>query len=193
MLPILLAGNMKISTVMLIIVYKCGVGIVMGFAIDLAMRMMHIRKDDINIDEICDEDDCHCERGIVPSALHHTLSVSLFVLAVTLLVNLIIFFIGDESLSGTLISLPVISHLLSGIVGLIPNCASSVALTKLAMSGVISTGAMMSGLFAGAGVGLLILFKMNKRTKENIIVVAMLVGIGVVFGLLADLIGISLV
>ena len=193
MLPILLAGNMKIGTVMLIIVYKCAVGIAVGFAIDLAMRMMHMRKEEINIDEICDEDDCHCERGIVPSALHHTLSVSLFVLAVTLVVNLFVFFIGDDSLSGTLLSLPVLSHLLSAVVGLIPNCASSVALTKLAMSGVISAGAMMSGLFAGAGVGILILFKMIKRTKENIIIVAMLVGVGVVFGLLADLVGISLI
>jgi hypothetical protein len=112
---------------------------------------------------------------------------------VTILVNILVFFVGDDSLSGTLFSLPVISHLVSSALGLIPNCASSVALTKLAMSGVISTGAMMSGLFSGAGVGLLILFKMNKRTKENIIIVAMLVGIGVVFGLFADLFGISLV
>ena len=103
------------------------------------------------------------------------------------------FFVGDEALSGTLFTLPVLSHLLSALVGLIPNCASSVALTKLAMSGVISAGAMMSGLFAGAGVGLLILFKMNRHGKENVIIVGLLVLIGVVFGLLADLVGISLI
>lgn len=193
MLPILIAGSMDVSKVLLIIAYKCAVGILMGFAIDITMKLVKVKKEDINIDEICDNDDCHCENGIVRSALHHTLSVSFFVLLVTLAVNALVFFVGEEALSGTLFALPVISHILSALVGLIPNCASSVALTRLAMSGVISTGSMMSGLFAGAGVGLLILFKMNRRPKENIAVVAMLVLIGVVFGILADLIGISLV
>ena len=193
MLPILIAGNMGIGKVLLIIAYKSAVGIVMGFIIDLALRLMRVERENINIDEICDADDCHCENGMLRSALHHTLSVSFFILAVTVILNTLLFFVGDDALSGTLFTLPVISHLLSALVGLIPNCASSVALTRLAMSGVISTGAMMSGLFAGAGVGLLILFKMNKRYKENVIIVAMLVVIGVVFGLLADLIGISLI
>ena len=193
MLPILVAGNMKIGKVLLIIAYKCAVGIVMGFTVDLVMKALKMGKEDINIDEICDNDDCHCENGIVSSAIHHTLSVSFFVFAVTVCVNALVFFVGDEALSGTLFTLPVISHVLSALVGLIPNCASSVALTRLAMSGVISAGSMMSGLFAGAGVGILILFKMNRRPKENAVILALLVLIGTVFGLFADLVGISLV
>ena len=193
MLPILLAGNMKISKVLLIVVYKCAVGILLGFGIDFAMKLMNRGKEEINIDEICDNDDCHCENGIVRSALHHTLSVSLFVFLVTVLVNSLVFFVGDEALSGSLMTLPVISHLICAVIGLIPNCASSVALTRLAMSGVISAGAMMAGLFAGAGVGLLILFRMNRRQRENVVVVALLIAIGVLFGLLADLIGISII
>jgi len=193
MLPILIAGNMNIGTVLLIIVYKCAVGIAMGFVIDLVMKAMKIKKEEINIDEICDNDDCHCENGILRSALHHTLSVSLFILIVTVSLNAVLFFVGEEALSGSLLSIPFVSHILCALVGLVPNCASSVALTGLAMNGVIPTGAMMSGLFSGAGVGLLILFKMNKRPKENIIITALLVGIGIVFGLIADLAGISLV
>ena len=193
MLPILVAGNMKIGTVLLIIVYKCAVGIAMGFTIDLVMKAMKIEKEDINIDEICDNDDCHCENGILRSALHHTLSVSLFILLVTLALNTLLFFMGEDALSGSLLTVPFVSHLLCALVGLIPNCASSVALTSLAMSGVIPTGAMMSGLFSGAGVGLLILYRMNRRPKENIVITALLVGIGIIFGLLADLVGISLV
>jgi hypothetical protein len=193
MLPILLAGNMKIGTVLLIILYKTVVGILVGFVIDFAMKLMRRGEEEINIDEICDADDCHCERGILPSALHHTVSVSLFIFIVTVCVNALLFFVGDEALSGSLLSLPVVSHILAGLVGLIPNCASSVALTRLAMSGVIPTGAMMSGLFAGAGVGLLILFRMNRRPKENITITVLLLIVGVLFGLLADLIGLSLV
>lgn len=193
MLPILVAGNMRIGKIMLIILYKCAVGVAIGFGIDLLLKLLKVKKEEINIDEICDNDDCHCERGIVRSAIHHTLSVSLFVLLVTMGVNAIAFFALDGILSSSVFALPVVSHLLSAIVGLIPNCASSVALTRLAMAGVISTGSMMSGLFAGAGVGLLILFKMNKRVKENLIITAILVGVGVVFGLLADLVGLSII
>lgn len=193
MLPIMLAENIKISKVLLIILYKTVVGIAVGFAIDLVFKMLRIKRQDINIDEICENDECHCERGIVFSAVHHTLSVSLFIFAVTVAINAAMFFIGYESLSSSVLSLPVISHVICAIVGLIPNCASSVALTRLAMQGVISAGAMMSGLFAGAGVGLLVLFRMNRHVKENVIVVALLVGIGLVFGLLADLLGMSLI
>ena len=193
MLPILISGSMDFGKVLTIILYKTTVGIVMGFVIDLALKLMRKEKEEINIDEICDNDDCHCENGIVSSAIHHTLSVSFFVLLVSLSVNAITFFALDEALSGSLFALPVVSHILSAIVGLIPNCASSVALTRLAMSGVISTGAMISGLFAGAGVGTLILFKMNRRPRENVMIVGLLLLIGIVFGLIADLVGISLV
>lgn len=191
MLPILVAGNMKIGKILTIILYKTVVGIAMGFTIDLALKLMKREKEEINIDEICDNDDCHCENGIVSSAIHHTLSVCLFVLLVSFLVNAITFFALDEVLSGSVFALPVVSHILSALIGLIPNCAASVALTRFAMSGVISTGAMMSGLFAGAGVGVLILFKMNRRPKENAMIVALLLIIGVAFGLIADLFGIS--
>ena len=193
MLPILIAGNIKISNVLLIMLYKCAVGIAMGFAIDLALRLMKVKKEDIDIDGICDNDGCHCERGIVRSACHHTISVSLFILVVTLFINTLIFFVGYEALSSSVFSVPVLSHILCAAVGLIPNCASSVALTQLAISGVISAGAMMSGLFAGAGVGVLILFRMNKRPRENVLIVGLLLIIGVIFGIFADLFGIALI
>ena len=193
MLPILLAGNMRLDKVMLILAYKCAVGIAMGFVIDLTLKLMRVKREDINIDEICDVDDCHCENGIVRSAIHHTVSVSLFIFGATMLVNALVFFIGDELFASSLFSMPIVSHIIAALVGLIPNCASSVALTRFAMSGVISAGAMMSGLFAGAGVGLLILIKMNRHPKENAIILALLVFIGVVFGILADAIGMSVV
>ncbi len=188
MLPILLAGEIKISTVVLIILYKTAVGVVVGLEIDLALRLMNKPNEPINIDEICEEDNCHCERGILYSALHHTATVSLFILLVTVGIGVCLFFIGDISGEGVLFDIPVISHLVSAFIGLIPNCAASVALTKLAVSGVITSGAMMSGLFSGAGVGLLILFKMNKKLKENLVITAILVVTGVIFGIIADLI-----
>ena len=192
MLPIIIAGNMKIGKIMTILIYKCAVAIAVGCVIDLIIKLKGIHKDDINIEEICDEK-CHCEDGIVISALRHTGAVSLFVFIVTVAVNALLFIIGEDALFGSWFTMPVISHILSSLVGLVPNCASSVALTKLAMSGVISAGAMMSGLFSGAGVGLLVLFRMNKHPKQNMFIIAILLITGVAFGILADIIGVALV
>lgn len=186
MLFVMLAGEVDIVSALLIIVYKIIVGFVVGFAVDFVLRLMK-REEEIDIDEICENDDCHCERGIFMSALHHTFTVSLFIFLVTVGINSVIFFVGDD-IGTIIIDLPIISHLISAIVGLIPNCAASVALTQLAVGGIISTGTMISGLLSGAGVGLLVLFRMNRRPKENLVVLLILVGTGVLFGFIADLI-----
>jgi len=187
MLPVLIAGEVEPLSALLIIVYKVGVGVAVGFGIDLVGRLTGKAKREINIDEICDEDNCHCENGILFSALHHTLTTSLFVLIITVLLNAAMYFIGEEGIRQLMPRIPVVSHLICAIIGLIPNCAVSIALTKLALGEMISVGAMLAGLFSGTGVGLIVLFRMNKNIKENLIITATVVAVGVVFGLLADL------
>lgn len=186
MLPVLLSGNVGVGKILTIIIYKTAVGILVGFLIDLVLRLLGRGRPEVNIDEICDGE-CHCEAGIVPSAIRHTLSVTLYIFVVTLIINSLFFFVGEDRLFGLAVELPVISHFLSAVFGLIPNCAASVALTRLAMSGVISTGSMISGLLSGAGVGLLVLFRMNKHPRENIVILSILVLSGTLFGFLFDL------
>ena len=188
MIPILVAGNVGIDTVLLIIVYKILVAMLAGFAIDLALKIIGRDKGEINIDDICDEDGCHCEDGIFLSALHHTVSVGLWCLAVVMGIGALIFFIGQDALAAVVIDVPVLSHFICALIGLIPNCAASVALSELALSGIISTGEMISGLFSAAGVGAFVLFKMNKRQKENWLILLTVVIIGTVFGAVAELI-----
>ena len=186
MFPVLLSENVGVGKILTIIIYKTAVGILVGFLIDLVLRLLGRGRPEVNIDEICDGE-CHCEAGIVPSAIRHTLSVTLYIFVVTLLINSLFFFVGEDRLSGLAVELPVISHFLSAVFGLIPNCAASVALTRLAMSGVISTGSMISGLLSGAGVGLLVLFRMNKHPRENAVILLILVLSGTLFGFLFDL------
>ena len=188
MLPILISGDVSLATAALVVLYKAAVGIFVGLAVDAALHFMKQKKEEINIDAICDEDNCHCERGILYSALHHTLTISAFVLAVTLLVNTLVFFIGEDNLGAIMYNKPVVGHLIAAIFGLIPNCAASVALTTLCTSGLITAGTMMSGLFSGAGVGLLVLFKVNKHLKDNLIIVGIIVLTGVIFGVIGDFI-----
>ena len=188
MLPILITGDIPVTTVLFILLYKALVGILVGFALDFALRLLNRGGEEINIDAICDEDNCHCERGIFLSALHHTLTISAFVLLVTFCINGLVLAVGEESLGNAVGALPVLSHIVAAVVGLIPNCAASVVLSTLCAEGIISSGVMMAGLFSNAGVGLLVLFRVNKRLRENLLIVALLIIVGVVFGLLGDLI-----
>ena len=191
MLPIMLSGDVKIGSLMLILLYKAVVAIAVGLGVDLAMRLMHIKGENINIDEICDNDNCHCERGIWYSALHHTVTITAFVLVMSISINALIFFIGEENLGAIMYDKPFVSHLIASVFGLIPNCAASVALTSFYTEGFITLGTMLSGLFSGAGIGLIVLFKMNKSLKTNLSIVAIIVGAGIVFGLLADLVSLE--
>ena len=192
MLPILISGKFSLFGIVTILLYKALIGILVGFSIDIFLRLTRHKEEDIDIDAICESDSCHCENGILRSALHHTVSIGFFVLLVTLLLNALIFFVGDEALRNVLYNKPVISHAIAAVFGLIPNCAASVALSDLFVEGFITAGTMISGLFSGAGVGLLVLFKTNrKRIKENLAVMAILVLTGFVFGLIFDLTGLG--
>jgi hypothetical protein len=187
MLPIMISGSVPLGTVAFVLIYKAVVGILVGLLVDLALRLMKRESEQINIDAICDEDNCHCERGIFYSALHHTATISLFVLIFTLAINALIFFVGEENLGAIMYDKPFFSHVIAAVFGLIPNCAASVALTTLCTEGFITVGTMMSGLFSGAGVGVLVLFRVNKHIKENLAVVGVVLAAGVLFGLLSDL------
>ena len=188
MLPILISGRIPVGTVALIVVYKALVGILVGVSLDIIIRLIRREPEKINIDAICDEDNCHCERGIWYSAFHHTLTISIFVLLITFAINALVFFVGEENLGAIMYDKPFISHVIAAVFGLIPNCAASVALSTLCTQGLITAGTMMSGLFSGAGVGVLVLFKVNKKLKENALIVGIILAAGVIFGLLGDVI-----
>ena len=188
MLPIMLSSSVPTGSVMLILLYKTAVGIAVGLAVDLVLRAFLRKEENINIDAICDEDNCHCERGIFYSAFHHTVTITLFILITTLVINTLIFFVGEDNLGAIMYDKPFVSHVIAAIFGLIPNCAASVALATFCSQGLITVGTMLSGLFSGAGVGVLVLFKVNKKLRENLIIIAVLVLTGVIFGWLGDFI-----
>ena len=98
---------------------------------------------------------------------------------------------GEEALLWFADNHSVLAAVVTGIVGLVPNCAASVIITQLYLKQLISAGAMMAGLLVGAGVGVLVLFRTNRPVKQNVKIVGMLYAIGVTAGLLIDLIGIT--
>lgn len=187
MLPILVAGNVDGVALLSIIIYKVVIAILAGFAVDALFRLIRAGGEDVAIHDMCEDEGCHCEEGIFRSALKHTGSVTLSCFIIILALNALLFFVPTDALAAIIPDIPVVSHLICAIVGLVPNCAASVALSQLALKGVITVGEMLAGLFAGAGVGVLVLFKMNKNIKENLIILGIVVALGAVFGAVGDL------
>lgn len=120
------------------------------------------------------------------SAVKHTLHITFFIIVIGFVLNTALHFVGEDVLAGLILNRPVLGPVLAGVVGLIPNCAASVTITQLYISGVISLGAMMSGLLVGAGVGLLVLFRVNPDKKENLKIVGILYVIGVLAGIVIN-------
>ena len=187
MLPILISNGTSIVIILKIIGIKIILGIILGLVIDLLYR----RKDDHNksIHDECVHDHCHCEESIIKSSIHHTISITIYLLITILILNTIIYYVGEDNIREFLLNNKG-TYFISSLIGLIPNCASSVIMTEIYLSKMISFGSLISGLLTGAGVGLLVLFKTNKNIKENIMIVILLYVIGVIMGYLIDLIGI---
>ena len=188
MLPIMISEHSSIPTLLGIIGFKVVVGIIVGFIVDILYRKKKNHSHE-KIHEHCEHDHCHCnEQGVFKSSLFHTLKVFGFILIVNILLNIIIFYIGEERLSQLLLHKNIFTYFIASLVGLIPNCASSVIITELYLSKLISIGTLLSGLLTGSGLGILILFKENKNKKETIGILSIVYFVGVLVGFIVDLI-----
>lgn len=169
------------SLIFKVLEIKILIGIIAGFLIDILLSKFSKKKDENNtIEEICEHEHCHCEKGIWSSAINHTLNIFIFIFIISVILNIIIEFIGEDTLGGLISNKPVLGACIACLIGLIPNCASSVILTELYLLGVLNLGLMIGGLLVNAGVGLLVLFKVNHNQKENIGIVTTLYIIGVI-------------
>lgn len=190
MLPVLISEKAPLKSIAGILLAKAGIGIAAGLLTDLLLgrkgARAHIHGSHIH--EICEHEHCRCEKGIFRSALSHTVRIALFILFITFLLNLLLFFVGEEALANLILNRPLAGPLLAGLVGLIPNCAGSVVITQLYLEGIIGIGSAMAGLLTGSGVGLLVLFRVNHHKKENMGILAALYGIGVLFGIVIELV-----
>ena len=195
MLPIFIAEQVDPAVILKILGAKLLIGLVMGFLVDGALRIARRRgADAMSIHELCERDHCHChggDGGILKSAIKHTLQVTLFIFIITLVLEAVIEGVGEDVLAEFLGANPGLSVFASALVGLIPNCAVSVVITELYLEGTLAAGAMMAGLLVSAGVGLLVLFRTNRSVKQNIAILALLYGIGVVWGLVISAVGIT--
>ena len=191
MLPIFISEAVSPIIILKILTIKLVIGMIAGFIIDLVINVLTKNKIKENIEQVCEEEHCHCnENGILKSSIHHTLNIFVYIIIISFIINTIVHFIGEEAIANLLLNKPIIGPLVSALIGLIPNCAASVIITNMYLQKVISFGSMMAGLLTGAGIGLAVLFKTNNEIKENIKIVVLLYSIGVIVGIVIDTLGI---
>ncbi len=185
---LLLLGNPgQGGTALKLLLTKLVLGTVLGYLADFLLRRSSLKKKTLG--NICEDCGCEEEGGLLKAALRHTVRIFLYLLIFTCALELFLELIGIEQLSGFLLKDSVFQPFLAALIGLIPNCAASVALTELYMSGVLSFGSVIAGLLAGAGVGLAVLFKVNKPMKENLKILGILFLCSVIPGILLQLFG----
>ena len=186
MLPIMISEKIQILEILKIIGFKIIVALIVGILIDLLFQTKQPRED---IHHLCEKDHCDCDHdGIFLSSIKHTIKIVLFILIANVGINLIIHWVGEETLKNLLLNNNIITYFIASLIGLIPNCASSVIMTELYISSFISLGTLLSGLLTGSGLGILILLKSNDNPKENIKIISIIYFVGVIVGLLVDII-----
>lgn len=188
MLPILISEGAELGLILQILAIKVVIGIAIGIVIDIFNKSNNNRNKSDEIHKICEHEHCHCEEdGIVKSSIKHTAQIFAYIFIITLVINIIIYFIGEEKIANFIINIPVVGTLIAGIIGVIPNCASSIILTELYLENIITLGPMIAGLLVNSGVGILILFKVNKDKKENLKILGILYIVGITAGIVIDL------
>ena len=186
MLIIIISEKVEIALILKILLIKIFFGIVYGLIIDKIINKK--KKDKETNYELCDEEHCDCNHSILLSAIKHTLHITLFIFIITLIINTIFTLLGDNYLSKILLNNSILSPFITSLIGLIPNCAASVILTELYLNSTISLGALIGGLLTSSGSSLLVLIKNNKNQKENLSIILLLYALGVLSGIIIELI-----
>ncbi len=193
MLPILISSSVAPLAILKILGVKLLAGMSAGLIADKLFRLCRHEGERVDLHEMCKEENCGCEEhGIFVSALLHTLQIAGFVLAIDLILGAVFHFVGEETLSGLILNKPVIGPAITAVVGLVPNCAASILITELYLQGAMTAGSMMAGLLSASGVGLLVLFRVNRRAmRDNVKILAYVLVSAIGIGIALDLLGIT--
>ena len=182
---ILMSNPEYIGDVGRLVLTKIIIALIAGYLIlaaEKAWKRKHPGREK-EIEDLCRNCGCeHEEGGILKPALHHTGEVLLFLFLFTFALNLLLELIGMENVSRILLADTIFQPVLASLIGLIPNCAASVILTQLYIDGVISFGSAVAGLCSAAGLGMVVLFRINRHRKENIMIVLLLLAVSIIAG-----------
>lgn len=184
---ILLSGGANVLDVVLLIAYKILFGCFFGLLFNVLSgnRTRARRNTEVGDCLECGE---RQEGNFHKYVLHpfmHTAKVFIYVLIVNVIFGTLFFIVGEDSLFGVFSGAEAFSPLIAPAFGLIPNCATSIALSQAYMQGFIPLCSLVSGLVSNAGMGLIVLFRKKENFKSNLILVVTLYLTGVISGYIA--------
>lgn len=197
-IPILLANPTHTHLVVPIVGLKLFIGILAGYLIDFILKdkkyIPIVEEADSDDDLRSDEGCCHHsvshrrKRELIYHPLKHTFNIFIFILLITILLNFVLAVYAEHSVLHLLLGkVKVLEPIITAFVGLIPNCAVSIALTMLLIKGSISFGAVMSGLLSNAGLGILVLCRHNENYKDTLKIISILLCISIISGLIIQI------
>lgn len=185
MLPMMIGARLSIWLIVFILGLKFVVGIITGFVCDFILKRKHAENEE-HIHEFCENENCSCKDGVWLSALKHTLKILIIIYFVSVLLHIAVELVPSTLLSDIL-NFPVISQIAASIIGLIPSCAVSVTLTQLYIDGALGLSPLLCGLLTNGGVGLLVLYRVNRNRKNNLFITLVVLLSGLFFGSLVGL------
>ncbi len=170
---ILSSGSAKTFMILPLIGIKFVVGFVVGYVIDLIYRKQHVEKVEHELEHhtchVHDKENTELHQHLIHPLLHSA-EIFLYVLVINIALGLLIGFVGEDTFANFLTTNKYLTPLFACIIGLIPNCASSILLSELFLSSSLSFGALVGGLLVNSGLGMLVLIK-NRRSWKNVLLV----------------------
>ena len=197
-IPILLSQPNRYVDLLLIIGIKFVFAVLVGIVVDLIFKknkpVITSEATFSNVEGCCGhdvEEGSHEEKASWKHWLLHPIVHSLKVFAYILVVNvifaLLVFWVGEDSLINFMMSTGVFQPLIAALVGLIPNCASSVIITELYLIGGLSFGSCIAGLCVNSGIAIMVLFRLNKNIKQNFAILGALYFLSSILGVVINL------
>ncbi|MBU0681990.1 MAG: arsenic efflux protein [Proteobacteria bacterium] len=197
-IPVFLAQSGKGGLVMMLLLSKLVLGISGGYAVDLLFGGRRKPPKAKIIMALGEAGECGCCKHhlagetsrwqLFSHPLIHTLKVFIFIFAVALGLNYLISLVGEANLGDVLLRHSIFQPVLAALVGLIPNCAASVAIAEAFLKGGLGYGSALAGLSCSAGLGALVLFKENQNPLDTLRVIGLLVAISTVAGMAVQLV-----
>lgn len=194
-IPILLSNPSLYSTLGLLLVLKFVIAVVIGYFVDHVLyrhqKVVYFEDMEEEPEQEDSEEEqggsacpcCYPEYPIYISSLIRSLKIFVFIFATSFVLTLLIEWIGEENLSTILLSKSFLQPILAAIFGFIPNCAATVVLSQLYMTGQLQFGSLLAGLITNAGLGLVVLIRYNENKKMVFRIIVILLIVAVLFGM----------
>ena len=203
-LPIMLSHPAKLPWLIALVAIKIVLGILVGYLTIVLHKVIfknkkqfveqveklehnHKEQDEHNEEHDDHEDETEIEEGCCHHhvrtksfdwlhPLLHCVKIAVFIFVLNVLFGFVThIWVGEENLISFLSASKFAQPILAVLIGLIPNCASSVALAELFVMGGLAFGALVAGLSVNAGLGLIVLMRKNKNWKEVLFILLMLI------------------